>query len=46
MIQTESIDIEHETVPPTQAELIQELKIIVNQIDTDKVFVDTHCDDN
>ena len=34
-----STDIEHETVPPTQAELIQELKIIVNQIDTEKVFV-------
>lgn len=35
-----STDIEHETAPPTQAELIQELKIIVNEIDIDKVFVD------
>jgi hypothetical protein len=40
VIQTESTDIEHETVPPKQAELLQELKIIVNQIDNDKVFVD------
>ena len=34
------IETRHETVPPTQAELIQELKIIVTQIDNDKVFVD------
>ena len=40
VVHKESTDIEHETVPPTQAELIQELKIIVNQIDNDKVFVD------
>ena len=40
VVHRESTNIEHETVPPTQAELIQELKIIVNQIDIDKVFVD------
>ena len=40
VIQTESIDIEQETVTPTQAELIDDLVHIVNQIDNDKVFVD------
>ena len=40
VVHKESTDIEHEKVPPTQAELIQELKIIVNKIDIDKVFVD------
>ena len=40
VVHKESTDIKHETVPPTQAELIQELKIIVTQIDNDKVFVD------
>ena len=40
VVHKESTDIEHETVPPTQAELIKDLKIIVNQIDNEKVFVD------
>ena len=40
VVHKESTDIEHEAVQPTQDELIQELKIIVNLIDTDKVFVD------
>ena len=40
VIQTESKDIEHETVPPIQVELISDLVHIVNQIDNDKVFVD------
>jgi len=40
VIQPEFTDIEHEKVPPTQAELINELVHIINQIDNDKVFVD------
>ena len=40
VIYQDSTDIEHEAVKPSQKELIQDLIVIVNQIDTDKVFVD------
>ena len=40
MIHEDSTDIEHEAVKPSQEELIQQLNTIVNQIDTEKVFVD------
>ena len=40
VIHQDSTDIEHEAVQPTQEELIQQLNTIVNQIDTEKVFVD------
>ena len=39
MIHEDSTDIEHEVVQPTQEELIQQLNTIVNQIDTEEVFV-------
>ena len=39
VVHKESTDIEHETIPPTQAELIQQLNLIANQIDTEEVFV-------
>ena len=40
VIHQDSTDIEHEAVQPSQEELIQQLNTIVNQIDTEKVFVD------
>ena len=40
VIHQDSTDIEHEEVQPSQEELIQQLNTIVNQIDTEKVFVD------
>ena len=40
VIHQDSTDIEHEAVKPSQEELIQQLNTIVNQIDTEKVFVD------
>ena len=40
VIHQDSTDIEHEAVRPSQEELIQQLNTIVNQIDTEKVFVD------
>ena len=39
VIQQDSTDIEHEAVKPSQAELIQQLNLIANQIDTEEVFV-------
>lgn len=39
VVHKESTEIEHETVPPTHAELINDLVHIINQIDIDKVFV-------
>ena len=39
VIHQDSTDIEHEEVQPSQEELIQQLNTIVNQIDTEKVFV-------
>ena len=40
LIHQDSTDIEYEKIKPTQEKLIQELKLIVEQIDKDKVFVD------
>ena len=40
LIHQDSTDIEYEKIKPTQEKLIQELKLIVEQIDNDKVFVD------
>ena len=39
MIHQDSTDIDYEKIQPTQEKLIQELKIIVELIDNDKVFV-------
>ena len=39
VIHQDSTDIEHETVKPSQQELIQQLNTIVTQIDTEEVFV-------
>ena len=39
MIHEDSTDIEHEEVRPSQEELMQQLNTIVNQIDTEEVFV-------
>tara|TARA_B100000989_G_scaffold168414_1_gene126024 strand:- start:7093 stop:7932 length:840 start_codon:yes stop_codon:yes gene_type:complete len=39
VIHQDSTDIEYEKILPTQEKLIQELKLIVEQIDNDKVFV-------
>ena len=40
VVHKDSTDIEHETVQPTQEELIRALRVIVKQIDLDKVLVD------
>ena len=40
LIHQDSTDIDYEKIQPTQEKLIQELKLIVEQIDNDKVFVD------
>ena len=40
VVHKDSTDIEHETVQPTQEELIKALRVIVKQIDLDKVLVD------
>ena len=40
VVHKDSTDIEHETVLPTQEELIRALRVIVKQIDLDKVLVD------
>ena len=40
VIHQDSTEIEHEEVTPSQEELIQQLNMIVNHIDTEKVFVD------
>ena len=40
VIHQDSTDINYEKIQPTQEKLIQELKLIVEQIDNDKVFVD------
>ena len=40
LIHQDSTDIDYEKIQPTQEKLIQELKLIVEQIDKDKVFVD------
>ena len=40
LIHQDSTDIDYEKIQPSQEKLIQELKLIVEQIDKDKVFVD------
>ncbi len=40
VVHKDSTDIEHEIVQPTQEELIRALRVIVKQIDLDKVLVD------
>ena len=40
VVHKDSTDIEHETVLPTQEELIRALRVIVKQIDLDKVLAD------
>ena len=40
VVHKDSTDIEHETVQPTQEELVRALRVIVKQIDLDKVPID------
>ena len=40
VVHKDSTDIEHETVQPTQEELVRALRVIVKQIDLDKVLID------
>ena len=40
VVHKDSTDIEHETVQPTQEELVRALRVIVKKIDLDKVLID------